>query len=151
MLKKLGTALIVIAAIALAPAAITSVLPADWLISKVQWNNFGSYSPTLTIYPTFFGRVMAAPSGTASLVGLHFIDQQTATNYWNIAIRDAGNAQGETDSLSMHQQFNCHFYFASKNPLQDSWNIDTQRLPAVMGIQFLNTCNYPLLKQQKSQ
>jgi Protein of unknown function (DUF2599) len=145
MIRRLVGAFVGFGLAVAGPSLISPLVPANYLIDRTQWNNFGSYSPTLTIYPTVFGRIIAAPSGLASAIGLHALDQKTSTAFWNAALIQTPKNAAKIRTLTMHQQFNCHFYFASKNPFQDSWNIDTHRLPAGMNIQILNTCNYPLL------
>ena len=121
------------------------------IIEWTKWTNMGDYSPTLTIHPSIEARLLAATSGALSLVGLHSLDAANAEMYWREAIYSTDTSgHGHPFTLSMHQQFNCHFYMASKNLFQDTWNLDLKRLAEPMPMQVIHLCNNPSLKDGKT-
>ena len=114
------------------------------LIASAKWNNFGNYSPTLTITPTALGRFLAAEEGLASLAGFHAVDDYIAGTFWTDIGRATPVKQVSLEgSKSLYQQFVCHLYLAGKNPLQRTWNIDANRVAANEFDQVTNLCNYP--------
>lgn len=148
--RVLVAATVAVAFSALASVGIASLKP-GYIIEWTKWNKMSEASPTLTIHPSLEARILAAGSGVFSILGLHSIDQANAERYWREAIASADTSHHRRPfTLSMHQQFNCHYYLASKNLLQDTWNIDLKRMPESMPWQVIHLCNNPALVGGKS-
>ncbi|MFM6939284.1 MAG: DUF2599 domain-containing protein, partial [Rhodoluna sp.] len=102
------------------------------LIDRTVWNDsLWSYSPTLMIYPSIFGRYFAPPAA---------IDAAWAETLTKTTTRGHPNP----NTSAMRVQFDCHFIAVRlKSVNKPSWNLDS-KLPWVDFLTEVNYgCNYP--------
>ena len=114
------------------------------MIDRTAWNKTSEYSPTLSVYPSVWGRTVAFSTTypfSSGLIG--FADQLSANAAWSEALSKttrAGNPNPET--LTMRGQFDCHFFWVSKRyPRKASWNLDSLRPSASMFVLAQKSCN----------
>lgn len=114
------------------------------MIDRTAWTKTSEYSPTLSVYPSAWGRAVAFATTypfSSGLLGL--ADQLSANAAWSEAlskINRAGNPNPET--LTMRAQFDCHFFWVSKRyPRKVSWNLDSLRPYASMFVLAQKSCN----------
>ena len=114
------------------------------LIDHTSWTSDSPYSPTLSVYPTPWGRTVAF-STTYPFLGptLGTLDLLSMNAAWSEILSETslvGHPNPDTPSMLM--QFECHFFYVSKKkPEKVSWNLDSKRPYAPLGIQFLTGCN----------
>jgi hypothetical protein len=116
------------------------------LIDHTTWTNVSSYSPTLAVYPTAWGRtVAAATSYPFGGVVLSTLDILSSNAGWSETLNKTYRpGHPDPNTTSMYQQFQCHFFYVSKkDPTKASWNLDIRRPAANLAIQLLNSCNVP--------
>jgi hypothetical protein len=120
------------------------------LISNSTWaatlNPPDKYAPTLNVYPSEWGRVVAAattfPLGDLTKIAL---DSMAVRAGWDETLaKTAKSATRNPNTQSMYHQFECHFFYVSKRaPNKVSWNLDLKRRDANFVDQALNNCNMP--------
>jgi Protein of unknown function (DUF2599) len=103
------------------------------MIQRATWSrSLWSWSPTLMVYPTEYGRYYASTLAVSA--------------GWAETI-DKGLQSGfpSPNSASMKVQFDCHYLFVRvRNPSKTSWNLDS-KLPATDLLTEANYgCNYPV-------
>lgn len=93
------------------------VVADPWLgvnyIDHTEWADLWEWSPTLMVYPTFWGRVAGPEMGWI---------------VWEEAL-DKTEREGhpDPDTSTMRNQFYCHYDFVRiVDPDKESWNLDTQ-------------------------
>ncbi len=114
------------------------------MIDRTSWIRTSEYSPTLSVYPSAWGRTVAFATTypfTSGLLGL--ADQLSANAAWSETLAKtvrAWNPNPETPS--MRAQFDCHFFWVSKrHPRKASWNLDSLRPYGSMWVQAQKNCN----------
>lgn len=84
------------------------------LIKKTVWaNNLWKWSPTLKVYPTFWGRTTGAAARWSA---------------WKETLQKTSRkGHPNPDTASMKNQFYCHFDIVRlRAPRKESWNLDTK-------------------------
>ncbi len=103
------------------------------MIQRATWSRtLWSWSPTLMVYPTEYGRYYASTLAV-SAGWVETIDKGLQSGFPN------------PNSASMKVQFDCHYLFVRvRNPSKTSWNLDS-KLPATDLLTEANYgCNYPV-------
>lgn len=114
------------------------------MIDRTSWNRTSEFSPTLSVYPSAWGRAVALATTYPLSSGLLGVaDQLSSTAAWSEALSKtarAGNPNPGTPT--MRAQFDCHFFWVSKrHPRKVSWNLDTLRPYASMLLLAQKNCN----------
>jgi Protein of unknown function (DUF2599) len=114
------------------------------LIDHTSWANTNPYSPTLSVFPTSWGRTVAF-STTYPFGGLILgsLDMLSADAAWSETLAKTSLAgRPNPDTPSMFMQFECHFFYVSKiDQNKVSWNLDTKRPYAPLAGQISTKCN----------
>lgn len=116
------------------------------LIDHTAWANTNPYSPTLSVFPTDWGRTVAAattyPFGVPVLT---VADSLSVNAAWSETLsKTAHTGHPSANTPTMFDQFACHFFYVSKKiPGKASWNLDSLRPDGSLFEQLLNGCNIP--------
>ncbi len=114
------------------------------LIDHTTWTSDSPYSPTLSVYPTTWGRTVGF-STTFPLGGLILgsLDLLSVNSAWAETLSVTTRAgHPNPDTQSMFLQFECHFFYVSKrSPNKVSWNLDSKRPYAPLATQISTSCN----------
>lgn len=114
------------------------------MIGSTTWTSPSPYSPTLSIYPTPWGRAVAAsttfPLGSGAVA---VIDQLSLNAAWSETLsKTTRTGRPNPDTPTMFVQFECHYFWVSKKiPIKANWNLDSRRPYAGMLTQFQQDCN----------
>lgn len=126
MLRSILFAALAAAVVAAAPAAADTVA----FVDRTEWVSYsgGSGLASLRVYPTPAGRAAAARVDAAA----------EGEQAW----REVLAAAPEADTVSMRDQFRCHWNYAEfARPGKTSWNLEPWR-PVVDGVAMLESgCN----------
>lgn len=101
------------------------------LIDHTTWGNLWQYSPTLEVFPTWWGRYGAgAPANGAA---------------WSETLaKTSRSGHPNPNTSSMQVQFDCHFQVVRiKAPNKPSWNLDTKLPWTDFANEVRYGCNYP--------
>jgi hypothetical protein len=114
------------------------------MIDRTSWNRTSEFSPTLSVYPSTWGRTVAFATTYPFTSGLiRAVDQLSANAAWSETLAKtvrAWNPNPETPS--MRAQFDCHFFWVSKrDPRKASWNLDSLRPYGSLLVQAQKNCN----------
>lgn len=114
------------------------------MIDRTSWNRTSEFSPTLSVYPSPWGRTVAFSTTYPFTSGLiKAVDQLSANAAWSETLAKtvrAWNPNPETPS--MRAQFDCHFFWVSKRqPRKASWNLDSLRPYGSLLVQADKNCN----------
>lgn len=130
-------------------AGVTYPVIADpWLgfdqISKTSWTSDGDYSPTLSVFPTLWGRSTAlATTFPLNSGALGLLDQLSMSAAWSEALSKTSRVgHPNPDTPTMAGQFACHYFWVSKyDPTKASWNLDSLRPNATLAYLLMKRCN----------
>lgn len=114
------------------------------MIDRTSWNRTSEFSPTLSVYPSAWGRAVAlATTYPLSSGFLGVADQLSSTAAWSEALSKTARASYPNPGTpTMRAQFDCHFFWVSKrHPRKVSWNLDTLRPYASMVLLAQKNCN----------
>lgn len=114
------------------------------MIDRTSWNRTSEFSPTLSVYPSTWGRTVAFATTYPFTSGIiRAVDQLSANAAWSETLAKtvrAWNPNPETPS--MRAQFDCHFFWVSKrHPRKASWNLDSLRPYGSLLVQAQKNCN----------
>ncbi len=114
------------------------------MIDRTSWIRTSEFNPTLSVYPTAWGRTVALATTYPFSSGfLAVADQLSSTAAWSETLSKtarAGNPNPATPT--MRAQFDCHFFWVSKrHPRKVSWNLDSLRPYASMLVLAQKNCN----------
>jgi hypothetical protein len=114
------------------------------LIDYTVWTATNPWSPTLSVYPTTWGRAVSFATTYPFSSGLIAITDQLSLNAaWSETLsKTARTGHPNPDTPTMYAQFECHYFWVSKRtPNKVSWNLDSRRAYAGMATQFTANCN----------
>ncbi|MBE6483084.1 MAG: DUF2599 domain-containing protein [Actinomyces ruminicola] len=97
-------------------------------IDHTEWADLWEWSPTLKVYPTFWGRIAGADVGWVV--------------WMETLYKTEREGHPDPDTSTMRHQFYCHYDFVRiVDPDKESWNLDT-RIPDKGYLGFLaSRCN----------
>jgi hypothetical protein len=114
------------------------------MIDRTAWSNTGQYSPTLSVYPSAWGRAVALATTYPFSSGvIAIVDQLSLNAAWSETLAKTSRAGNPNpDTPTMFVQFECHYFWVSKRaPRKASWNLDSKRPYGSMTAQALKNCN----------
>jgi len=103
-------------------------------IDHTKWVNTWQYSPTLQVFPTWWGRYTGvAANGEA----------------WNEVVSKTSTNRSSVTTAAMRVQFDCHWYAVRVYaPNKPSWDLDTKLPNTSLANEINYGCNYPSGKRE---
>lgn len=114
------------------------------MIDRTSWIRTSEFSPTLSVYPSAWGRAVAMATTYPFGSGLLAVaDQLSSTAAWSETLsKTARTGNPNPATPTMRAQFDCHFFWVSKrHPRKVSWNLDSLRPYASMLVLAQKNCN----------
>ncbi|MEN9967591.1 MAG: hypothetical protein RL036_824 [Actinomycetota bacterium] len=114
------------------------------MIDRTSWVSTGQYSPTLSVYPSSWGRAVALATTYPFSSGLiAVVDQLSLNAAWSETLsKTSRTGNPNPDTPTMFVQFECHYFWVSKrSPRKVTWNLDSKRPYGSMAAQAQKNCN----------